>query len=81
MGTNARGPSTFTQRKRREQLLDCTIDAIVDLGFQGMSVGEVARRAGVSKGVVTYHFAAKADLIYAVVAEVSTRSRSSWDLV
>jgi TetR/AcrR family transcriptional regulator, fatty acid metabolism regulator protein len=66
----ARDPSTFTQRKRREQLLGCAIDAIVDLGFQGMSVGEVARRAGVSKGVVTYHFAAKADLIYEVVAQI-----------
>ena len=61
---------TFTQRKRREQLLDCAIDAIVDLGFQGMSVGEVARRAGVSKGVITYHFSAKAELIDEVVAEI-----------
>jgi TetR/AcrR family fatty acid metabolism transcriptional regulator len=73
MRTN-RGPgrdaSTFTQRKRREQLLGCAIDTIVDLGFQGMSVGEVAQRAGVSKGVVTYHFAAKDDLIYEVAAEI-----------
>ena len=66
----ARDPRTFTQRKRREQLLGCAIDTIVDLGFHGMSVGEVARRAGVSKGVVTYHFAAKDDLICEVVAEI-----------
>jgi AcrR family transcriptional regulator len=73
MRTDFRGrrdPSTFTQRKRREQLLGCAIDAIIDRGFQRMSVGEVARRAGVSKGVVTYHFAAKADLIYEVVAQI-----------
>ena len=30
----------------------------------------MARRAGVSKGVVTYHFAAKADLIQAVISDV-----------
>jgi AcrR family transcriptional regulator len=30
----------------------------------------VARRAGVSKGVVAYHFAAKDDLIRAVIAEI-----------
>jgi AcrR family transcriptional regulator len=65
-----RDPDTFTQRKRREQLLGCAIDAIVDRGFQGLSVGEVARRAGVSKGVVTYHFAAKDDLICEVVAQI-----------
>lgn len=50
--------------------MDCAIDAIVELGFQGTSVAEVAHRAGVSKGVVTYHFAAKDDLIFAVVARV-----------
>jgi AcrR family transcriptional regulator len=74
MGTNRSGAgdgaSTFTQLKRRDQLVDCTIDAIAELGFPRASVGEVARRAGVSKGVVTYHFAAKDDLISAVIAHV-----------
>jgi TetR/AcrR family fatty acid metabolism transcriptional regulator len=63
-------PATFTQTKRREQLVDCAIDAVAELGFQGTSVAEVAQRAGVSKGVVTYHFAAKDDLIFAVVARI-----------
>jgi len=48
----------------------CMIEAIADLGFARASIGEVARRAGVSKGVVTYHFAAKDDLIRAVIADV-----------
>jgi TetR/AcrR family transcriptional regulator, fatty acid metabolism regulator protein len=61
---------TFTQQKRRDQLVDCMIDAIAETGFARASVGEVARRAGVSKGVVTYHFAAKDDLIRAVIADV-----------
>ena len=61
---------TFTQRKRRDQLVDCAIDALAELGFQGTSVAEVARRADVSKGVVTYHFAAKDDLMFAAVAEI-----------
>lgn len=61
---------TFTQVKRRDQLVECAIDAIVELGFQRASVAEVARRAGVSKGVVTYHFPAKEELIRAVVTDV-----------
>ena len=68
-GTAAR-PSTFTQVKRRDQLVDCAIDALVEIGFQRTSVGEVARRAGVSKGVVTYHFPAKDDLIFAVATHI-----------
>jgi TetR/AcrR family transcriptional regulator, fatty acid metabolism regulator protein len=66
----AAGAATFTQRKRRDQLVDCAIDAIVELGYPRASVAEVARRAGVSKGVVTYHFPAKDDLIQAVIADV-----------
>ena len=62
--------STFTQLKRRDQFVDCAIDAIAELGFARASVAEVARRAGVSKGVVTYHFAAKDDLIQAVIQDV-----------
>jgi TetR/AcrR family transcriptional regulator, fatty acid metabolism regulator protein len=62
--------STFTQIKRRDQLVACAIDAIVEVGFARASVAEVARRAGVSKGVVTYHFAAKDDLIRAVITDV-----------
>ena len=74
MSTNHRGAGaragTFTQLKRRDQLVDCAIDAIAELGFPRTSVAEVARRAGVSKGVVTYHFPAKEDLIRAVIADV-----------
>jgi TetR/AcrR family transcriptional regulator, fatty acid metabolism regulator protein len=61
---------TSSQFRRRDQLVDCAIDAIAELGFSRASVGEVARRAGVSKGVVTYHFAAKDDLIGAVIGHV-----------
>src|SRR5580700_1535642 len=61
---------TFTQQKRRDQLVDCMIEVIAEAGFARASVAELARRAGVSKGVVTYHFAAKDDLIRAVIADV-----------
>jgi TetR/AcrR family transcriptional regulator, fatty acid metabolism regulator protein len=66
----ASGAATFTQRKRRDQLVACAIDAIVEVGYPRASVAEVARRAGVSKGVVTYHFPAKDDLIQAVITDV-----------
>jgi TetR/AcrR family transcriptional regulator, fatty acid metabolism regulator protein len=66
----ASGAVTFTQRKRRDQLVECAIDAIVEVGYPRASVAEVARRAAVSKGVVTYHFPAKNDLIQAVIADV-----------
>lgn len=79
MRTSERGAEaegrTFLQLKRRGQLVECMIDAIVEVGFPRASVGEVARRAGVSKGVVTYHFATKDDLIGAVIADVLVSMR------
>jgi len=69
-GGQAAEDGTFTQRKRRDQLVDCMIEVIAEAGFARASVGELARRAGVSKGVVTYHFAAKDDLIRAVITDV-----------
>jgi AcrR family transcriptional regulator len=61
------GKGTFTQTARRVQLVDCAIDALVEVGYQQTTVAEVARRARVSKGVVTYHFPARDELIWAVV--------------
>lgn len=66
--TDAR--STFAGSARREQLIDCAIGALSELGYQQTSIAEVARRAGVSKGVVTYHFPARDDLIWSVTSRV-----------
>ena len=55
---------------RRAQLVGCAIDALVELGYARTSVAEVARRAGVSKGVVTYHFPSKEDLLGEVVVSL-----------
>ncbi|MEU8224085.1 TetR/AcrR family transcriptional regulator [Kribbella sp. NPDC048915] len=59
---------------RRGQLVDCAVDALCAVGFAGTSIGEVARRAGVSKGVVTYHFPTKDALLKQVVTELYERA-------
>ncbi len=61
---------SFTQTARRAQLVGCAVDALAHVGYQQTTVAEVARRAGVSKGVVTYYFPARDDLVRAVVAAV-----------
>ncbi|MEU5715909.1 TetR/AcrR family transcriptional regulator [Streptomyces sp. NPDC020403] len=54
----------------KAELVDCAVDVLVELGFAGTSVAEVARRAGISKGVVTYHFPTKEDLLSEVVTSL-----------
>ena len=67
---SARDKGTFTQTARKAQLVACATDALAEVGYQQTTVAEVARRAGVSKGVVTYYFPARDELLWAVVAAI-----------
>jgi TetR/AcrR family transcriptional regulator, fatty acid metabolism regulator protein len=49
------------------------IETIAELGYGQASLARIAERAGISKGVIGYHFAGKDDLLAAVVAEVLAR--------
>jgi len=66
------GERTFVDIARRAQLIECTIDAIDDVGYQKASLAEIARRAGITKGAIFYHFANRDELIEAVFAHVLT---------
>jgi AcrR family transcriptional regulator len=61
---------SFVETARRAQIVECAIQAIAELGYANASLAEIARRAGVSKGVIHYHFADKAELIQQVVNAV-----------
>lgn len=61
---------TFTERARRAQIVKCAIDTMAELGYTRASLAEIAKRAGVSKGVISYHFAGKDELTTQVVSEL-----------
>jgi AcrR family transcriptional regulator len=61
---------TFTEAARRAQIVTAAIDTIAERGYGQASLARIAERAGTSKGVVSYHFAGKDDLIREVVNEV-----------
>ena len=57
-----RRPS-FIEEKRRSQIVDIAIQTIATQGFSQASLAEIARKAGISKGVISYHFDGKEDLV------------------
>jgi TetR/AcrR family fatty acid metabolism transcriptional regulator len=61
---------SFIERARRAQIVQCAIDAIAELGYSNASLAEIARRAGVSKGVISYHFEGRRELVEEVVKAV-----------
>jgi AcrR family transcriptional regulator len=52
---------------KRRQILDGASKVFMDLGFDGASMGEIARAAGVSKGTLYVYFADKNRLFEAIV--------------
>lgn len=55
--------STLIEEVRRKQVIDTAIEAIAQDGFARTSIAEIAKRAGVSTGVITYHFKNKDELL------------------
>lgn len=60
------GGQTFVDEARRAQLIRCTIDAVAEVGYRNASLAEIARRAGITKGAIFYHFANRDELFDAV---------------
>src|SRR5882672_10230842 len=54
---------------KRRQILDGARKVFMDLGFDGASMNEIARSAGVSKGTLYVYFADKKRLFEAIVEE------------
>ena len=56
---------------KRRQILDGARKVFMDLGFDGASMGEIARAAAVSKGTLYVYFADKNRLFEAIVEETA----------
>jgi AcrR family transcriptional regulator len=70
----AAGPTTLRlvadeETSKRRQILDGARNVFMDLGFDGASMGEIARSAGVSKGTLYVYFADKNRLFEAIVEQ------------
>lgn len=66
---------------RRRQLIEATIEAIADVGFHATTLAEIAGRAGVSPGLVAFHFRDKEGLLEATLRALALQlSRSLVEL-
>ncbi|MBV2365631.1 TetR/AcrR family transcriptional regulator [Streptomonospora nanhaiensis] len=63
---------SFIEEARRAQIIEAAIQTIADVGFTNASLARIAERAGISKGVISYHFSSKDELMEQVVIQVYT---------
>jgi TetR/AcrR family transcriptional repressor of bet genes len=54
---------TEAREKRRQQLIDATMKCIARKGMSSTTLGDVAREAGLSQGIVNLHFDSKDNLL------------------
>jgi AcrR family transcriptional regulator len=67
--TGSHGRS-FIEQARRAQIITATIGTIAEIGYAKASFVQIARRAGISPGLITYHFAKREELMKQVMLTV-----------
>lgn len=60
----------------RNQILDATVQCLVELGFTQTTTEKIAQKAGVSRGAMTHHFKSRAD-VFNAAAEYVTDLRAA----
>ncbi|WP_106581393.1 TetR family transcriptional regulator [Murinocardiopsis flavida] len=67
---SGRKRASFIEEARRAQIIESAIDTFAELGYANTSLARVAERAGISKSVISYHFAGKTELTEQIVEQV-----------
>ena len=67
---------TFIETARRAQIVAAAIDTIAEAGYAGASFARIAERLGISRGLISYHFAGKDDLITQVVHQAAEQAKA-----
>lgn len=65
---------TFIEEARRKQIVEAAIETIAKEGYMNASLAEIAKYADISKGVISYHFDNKDDLIDETINTILTDS-------
>lgn len=70
-------PRPRVTEQRRQQIVDAAITVMGRDGFAAASIDEITREAGISRGLVSYHFRDKAELLSAVLARCQDAFREA----
>lgn len=61
---------TFIEQARRRQIIAAAVEVIAEHGYVQASLARIAEHAGISKGVISYHFNGKEDLMRQLVIDL-----------
>jgi len=67
-----------TSRRTRARIIDAVVDVVALRGISGTTLANVAAAAGVSQGVLVFHFGGKEGLLDATLARLLEEYREAW---
>ncbi len=77
--TKTQGTGRKASREvRRQQLIDATIDSIAKRGFAKTTMADVADGAGLSRGIVNFHFDSKEKLLVETLKHMADEYGNHW---
>ena len=72
---------TATREKRRQQLIDATMKCIARKGMGNTTLGDVAKEAGLSQGIVNLHFKSKDNLLTETLRFIADEYKTQFNKV
>jgi len=73
-----RKPRKQSRDARRNQLIEATIGVMAQNGYARTTLTDVARAAGLSHGLVNFHFDSKAGLLAETLSYLAEEYRANW---
>ncbi len=67
-----------TREFRKQQLIDSTIESIAKRGFSDTTLADVADGAGLSRGIVNFHFTSKEQLLIETLQMLAEEYKEVW---
>lgn len=71
-------PRKASREARRTQLIEATIEVLASRGYSRMTLTDVAKLAGLSHGLVNFHFETKEKLLAETLRYLSDEYRENW---
>ncbi|WP_245710964.1 TetR/AcrR family transcriptional regulator [Citreimonas salinaria] len=71
-------PRTASPEERRRQLIEATVTSISKHGISGTTLARVTQEAGLSIGLVNFHFESKEALLKATLQHLADEHRRLW---
>ena len=71
---------TLAKDERRRQMIEATLSVIATRGLARLTLTDVAREAGISHGLVLFHFGSKENLLAETLAFLADEYQQNWEI-